>query len=339
MRYDFAGADTQAQKFIGTELTGGACVGCHALSRDGSRLVAEAGGQNDGRTLLMDVASHAPLVPFGSGGRSTFESWSPDGSRYVGVYGDRGATDYNLLLFDGRSGAPVGDIPGTGSAAHPADHPDWSPDGGAIVYTRVGVPNTLQRMGQGGIGIVRGDGQTWSAPTELVPAAPGKNRYYPSFSPDGEVVIFDESTCGAGDSGAECDADTDPSATLFAVPATGGTPIALARANAGGVLDTSAQLTNTFPKWSPFIFNRSAEFGSRVEWLTFSSTRRYGLREPPPGGDENPSGTLIWMAAVDPDKPASGADPSYPAFALPFQDVTTSNHIAQWAERVATPIQ
>jgi len=27
-----------------------------------------------------------------------------------------------------------------------------------------------------------------------------------------------------------------------------------------------------------------------------------------------------------------GSDPSFSAFALPFQDITTSNHIAQWAQ-------
>ena len=46
--------------------------------------------------------------------------------------------------------------------------------------------------------------------------------------------------------------------------------------------------------------------------------------------------TLIWMAAVDPDKIANGEDGCYTAFALPFQDITTSNHIAQWTEDVVT---
>ena len=27
-----------------------------------------------------------------------------------------------------------------------------------------------------------------------------------------------------------------------------------------------------------------------------------------------------------------GSDPSFTAFCLPFQDITTSNHIAQWAK-------
>jgi hypothetical protein len=40
------------------------------------------------------------------------------------------------------------------------------------------------------------------------------------------------------------------------------------------------------------------------------------------------------MAGVDPRLVASGQDGSFPAFCLPFQALTTSNHIAQWANKV-----
>jgi hypothetical protein len=42
----------------------------------------------------------------------------------------------------------------------------------------------------------------------------------------------------------------------------------------------------------------------------------------------------MWMAAVDPDAILRGEDGSFPAFALPFQDLSTSNHIGQWTQRV-----
>jgi hypothetical protein len=123
-------------------------------------------------------------------------------------------------------------------------------------------------------------------------------------------------------------------------PQAGATPVQLAAANTPGIADSgNTDLTNSFPKWSPFVFQRTSEFGSQVEWLTFSSTRMYGLRQPPAGGSENPSGTLLWMVAVDPQKAAGGVDPSYAAFALPFQDLTTSNHIAQWTTQVVPIIQ
>ena len=42
----------------------------------------------------------------------------------------------------------------------------------------------------------------------------------------------------------------------------------------------------------------------------------------------------IWMTPFFPDRAATGADPTAPAFRLPFQDLNSSNHIAQWTERV-----
>jgi hypothetical protein len=341
MRFDFSNAQQKsAQMFAGPNMAGGKCIGCHALSRDGSKMVAEAGGQNDGRLLLLDVAKSAPLVPFGSSGKSIFESWSPSGDQFVGVYGDQGATNFNLLVFDGGSAATLMQLDGTGTMANPADHPDWSPDGTHIVYTRVGLPNTLQRMGMGAIEMVSNNGG-WGMPVELVPAVPGKNHYYPAFAPDGRIVVYDESTCATGNTGDDCDADTDPTATLFAVlDQPGSTPVELARANGGGPLDQTTALTNSFPKWSPFVFHRTGETSSRLLWLTFSSSRHYGLRQPPasPGG-ETGVGSLIWMSAVDPNDVANGVDGSYPAFALPFQDYTTSNHIGQWTQQVVPPIQ
>ena len=51
---------------------------------------------------------------------------------------------------------------------------------------------------------------------------------------------------------------------------------------------------------------------------------------------EAPNGTLIWMVAIDPAKAAAGQDPSVAAFALPFQNLNTSNHIAQGTEEIVT---
>lgn len=100
-----------------------------------------------------------------------------------------------------------------------------------------------------------------------------------------------------------------------------------------GALDDPSPHAHTFPRFAPFTFVLDdGEFGThRVVYLSFSSTRRYGLRETlESGGGESDRGTWLWMAAIDPDAVASGADPSYPAFALPFQDLATSNHIAVW---------
>jgi hypothetical protein len=40
------------------------------------------------------------------------------------------------------------------------------------------------------------------------------------------------------------------------------------------------------------------------------------------------------MVGFDPSALANGQDPSFAPFCLPFQDITTSNHIAQWTQEV-----
>jgi Tol biopolymer transport system component len=340
MRYDFGAttAQTQAEKFVGTEMTGGTCVGCHALSRDGTKLVAEAGGQRDGRLLLLDVAARRPMVPFASTPKAIFTAWSPDGTQYVGS--DETSGDWNLRFYDGSTGALLGNLAGTGTQANPTSHPDWSPDGNSIAYVKVGRANTLQMFGKGAIMAVSRSGAGWGAPVEIVPAKSGWNHYYPAWSPDSQFLVYNESKCNSGDFGDECDADTNPTATLYAVkPQAGATPIALARANAGGVLDgNNSALTNSYPKWSPFVFQRVAgEASSRLMWITFASRRKFGLRDLPQS-DRGGDGTLLWMAAIDPDKVNDGTDPSFTAFVLPFQDYDTSNHIAQWTTKIVPPI-
>ena len=350
MRYDFAGSPSQTASPVlragnvdNTTSTAVHCVGCHALSRNGKKLVAEVNGQGDGRLALTDLSnftptSKAPLVQNGASQVSIFESWNPDSTRFVGVFGDTSSTtnNFNLKLFDGNTGNLLGDIPGTGSFANPADHPDWSADGKKIAYTSVGLRNTLQRMYKGSIKLVTETGSGWSSPVTVVPAQSGKNRYYPAIAPDSSFLVYNESTCPTAgmEKEKDCNADSDPSAMLWAAKLeANATPVELARINAPGPMDNGARnLTNSYPKWSPFVTRGVGGDNSRLMWVTLSSSRMYGLRQPPSGGTENPQGTLLWMAAVDPDKLAAGADPSYPAFALPFQDLKTSNHIAQWAE-------
>jgi hypothetical protein len=340
MRYDFGNvAQLAAEPFVGPEQAGGKCVGCHALSRDGTKMVAAAGGWDVEDSLLVDVGTAKRVA---TPAKAAFASWNPTGTAYVGVFSYAGAATYDLMLFDGASGALTGTIDVGATATQATSHPDWSADGKNIAFVRATAPDTSgvnnQRFFGGAIQLV-GDqgGGTFGAPVTVVPAAAGKNRYYPSFAPDSKLLAFNESTCPSGSTHKDCNADSDPSAKIFVVPPqAGATPIALAHANAAGKTDVTAALTNSWPKWAPFEFQRTATAGTRLVWLTFSSSRNYGLRRAPAGtvSTEAASGTLLWMVAIDPDKAAAGEDPSYAAFCLPFQDVTSSNHIAQWTEEV-----
>src|SRR5262249_18553300 len=122
------------------------------------------------------------------------------------------------------------------------------------------------------------------------------------------------------------------------------TPVDLMQAN------TAGNVTNSWARWSPFVQRYK---GGHIVWMTFSSTRDYGLpignvgkvncyptesplqpffTQPPTAGCTR---AQIWMTAIKLDTAAvsAGMDPSRPAFWLPFQDLTTNNHLAQWAQR------
>jgi len=315
--------------------------------------VVSANGQGDGRLLLWDIANNKALQPYPLTQRSQFESWNSDGTQFVGVYGDKqSTTNYNqagpvnLNLFDGMTGMVTSTIDLGGLRG---DHPDWSKSTDApntIVFTSADATAATsdQRPATGGIDYVQYDGAAWGAPQTLVPSVLGKNRYYPAIAPDGDLVVYDESTCTTVPAAAglapdkSCDADTDATATMFltSISSGGSAPIPLANANGPGVADMGATaLTNSFPKWSPFVEQLTEQ--QQLVWLTFSSTRQYGLRAPPASSassDETKIGTLVWMVGIIPS--VGGGDPSYTAFCLPFQDITTSNHIAQWAKYFLT---
>jgi hypothetical protein len=343
MRWDFGGSTKTAVQYLTpTNTDGSTCVGCHALSSDGTKLVASAGGQNDGRLLLWNVSTNMPQQAFPLTQKSQFESWSSDGSQFVGIYGDANPNHKgpsNLMIFDGNTGAVTQTIDLGGLRA---DHPDWSKNTSGpntIAFTSVDATasTTDQRPATGGIDFIQQTGGAWGQPQTLVPSQLGKNRYYPAIAPDGNLVIYDESTCTSGTPKTgqapdkSCNADTDMTATVFLTSLTGAAPVALANANGPGVADMGATaLTNSFPKWAPFI--EQLDEMRQVVWFTFSSTRQYGLRSPPAPANtgETTKGTLIWMVGMV--LGPGGADPSFTAFCLPFQDITTSNHIAQWAK-------
>lgn len=325
MRVDFGVQGTPEQFWPPPGSNTTTCYGCHSLSPDGTKMTLSQEGQWFGEMTLVDVASQQRLVQASDGIKEQFQSWAPDSSRFVGVYGDDDPPNTQLRVRDGTTGQVLETI----ELGTEASHVDWSPAGDKIAYTRVTHHFSSQRPGRGGISYVERTGSAWGAPVELVAPRDGQNHFTPTFAPDGTFLLFAESQCPSGQTyHSSCDGDTDPTAKIWAISPSGGAPIEMANLNLPGPEDATSEIANTYPKWAPFVDAMNADGSGRVMWLTLSSWRRYGLRRRE--GDNQ----LLWMAAVDPDAVAAGRDGSFAPFALPFQDLSTSNHIAQWTQRV-----
>ncbi len=329
-RYDFDNA--RHEPFF----TRDACAGCHALSRDGTKVLApictlERGCGRPLQLAVVDVATgHVDTPPFPVGDTDTL-AWSPDNKYYVttpscaGVdpnppHGCAGGYSGGVLtLVDATTNTAVGKVPAGAGAMYPA----FSNDGNRLVYARGAKYNAPLSIESSSLFTVDFTAPTWGAEKALLTSA-GENNYHPSYSPDDAWVIFARSTCDAGAPASDCDSYDDPGARVTVVPAAGGAAIDLANANGAGKLD------NSWPKWSPF---KGKYKDGDLLWLTFSSARDYGYRTYDAAGNATHHRQL-WAVAFDPARAKAGKDPSFAPVWLPFQDTETSNHIGQWTTKV-----
>jgi hypothetical protein len=278
------------------------CVGCHALSRDGSQLAMGADNGTSVDLLTIDVATLATTIPATPARPMGWATYSPDGSRLVV------ASNGTLTEYDARTGATIGGI-AIGMNKY-ATHPDWSPDGNALAIAMTGVMPTSLDVKASSIAVVPRTGGAWGAPQVLLPGSNSNNNYFPRWSPDGSVLAFVHATSTS--QGAV-------SAELMLLPKTGGAPTLLEGANYRVGRFDVADLANSMPAWAPSIGQHA--------WLAFVSARPYG--NVLAGGRGQ-----IWISAVD---LASTSAPSHPAFWLPSQDVTVLNNNPSWSGEAVTP--
>lgn len=275
------------------------CAGCHAISRDGRRMALGYDGE---RLRIVDVATREIVVDTDVGVAMGGAAFSPDGTRLLV------ADDGTVTVIDAETGATLDTLPvpdGDG-----ATHPDWSPDGTAVVVAVGTVPdNRTIRAGR----IVRIPvvGAAWGTPEELVGSTgDGDTNFYPRYSPDGAWIAY----VHAGEPSRNA-----LSAELRLVPAGGGAPIVLTRANRHvGPSDDVEGVGNTMPSWAPRI-------DGGVAWLAFSSVRDYGSILAGVERDQ------IWISAIELARAEAGDDPSSPAFWFPPQDAMTMQHGPRWA--------
>jgi len=247
--------------------------------------------------------------------------------------------------------------------------PDWSIDGTTIVYVQPQGEFTTWKQDDahvygGSLYTVpyAGNG-TFGTPQAILTSA-GENNYYPSFSPDQPMsfIIFNRvASMGAAATctGGFCpdDSFSNPAARLWlmqAPSAANPTPMPVDLQKANGAIDP---WSNSYPRWAPFVQNYH---GNKILWFTFSSTRDYGLRvlnhktgmvqcypadaaETPGGAHKSTFATAcqvpqLWMAPIMfAGGQAVTADPSGVAFWVPYQDITSHNHTAQWTQQAPQP--
>jgi hypothetical protein len=306
-RYEFGVSGQKAEAYLDAASgRAGICVGCHVLSRDGTR-IAFGIDIPGGSYRVYTVATKTEL--YNSPG-SNFFSFSPDSQQILVSSGDK------ISLRNAATGAAITDpLVASGTM------PDWSPDGKTIVYAKMQTPMPIggnPGVDSASLEVIRESGGAWSAPQTLVPFG-GSNKYYPSFSPDSGWVLFNRSPSNKSSYDA-------PDAEVWVTSAKGGSAaVKLARASTGG---------DSWPKWAPVEHSWR---GKKIFWLTFSSRRVYGLHPQVMKQDQNGVSqpvAQLWMVAFDPERAAQGQDPSFPAFWLPFQEPDSGNHIAQWVTRV-----
>jgi hypothetical protein len=310
-RIDDARATYAAPQPAATGAESASCGGCHAVARDGRRLLVARG--NPAQLDAYALPDRKPMWPSGVAlpayGWGTFD---PTASRIAISSGGR------LRVFDADSGQPLAQAE-LGPDVR-VSHPDWSPDGRFIALTLwpTGMPapdqdnNGDKSVTGSSIARVRValDGSL-AAPEVLVAAmAKDETLLFPSYSPDGAWIAFERAK-GASKEAKE--------ASLWLVAADGGKPIALARATA--TAKGAPRAVDSMPTWMP------AGEPDRY-WLLFSSTRARGSHVLAAGQEQ------LFLSAVDGAAAMRGEDPSQAPFWLPSQDLDSSNHRALFAADV-----
>ncbi len=324
----------------------------------------------DVKTLTVDVASRTALG--GANVGPGFQTFTHDhqymvASTFKGVMGGGppppppgGAVDTSFAVWsgDGKTLVRENALP-TGTQG---TQPNLSQDDKTLVFVVPGLVNGASSISQAGDHHFM-SGSLWSAAfseststlsgyAPFLTATGSQNFYYPDQSVDGNWVVFNENddTSAANNNG-DCFYSRQARVKIMHFPPQAGDqPLDLPN------LDVADGLTNSWPRWSPAVLKYK---NHQILWVTFSSNRDYGLHlknggfdnyyppesptydQPQPASKQgvtfdNYAAPQIWMAAiiVDPDPSLDATDRSFPAFWLPFQDVTAHNHSAQWVTTV-----
>jgi hypothetical protein len=155
----------------------------------------------------------------------------------------------------------------------------------------------------------------------------------PYFSQDSKWLVY---------SRGDCQSEADPTSEVILSPPVPAAPQNhLLRANQATAAGNVTGVENGMPILGPVTQGLAdGDPNKNLVWIAFTSTRDYGLVltqgskvNPPSSGVPSVGVKQIWLAAIDLNQLASGvtaADPSYPAFRFPSQDLAENTHRPFW---------
>ncbi len=346
------------------QLNSGKCMGCHAVSADGTTLVAAIddpqtapadppyvlGWQKPNYTrpwAAFDVSQQTPQAGFQSTQYGADLAVTPDGT-YT-VWGAPTTTDAGGSRVLSLSNTKTGELvvnSGLDALLGPLagdvlSMPAFSPDGTMLAAVRSpsSGDNVLPDTPRAIVYVdYTASSQTFGASLNTVvsatdPALASSETAlaYPSFTPDNKYVAFHAGTRATGcQSG--CDDTSPDDGQLYIAPVSGGGAVRLTAINDPPIAaDRNSSVEPTF--------DPTAAGG--YSWVVFTSMRSWGNMGWPVAAGEDVTKIenfkrRLWVAAVD--TTIGTIDPSHPAFYLAGQD-DTPNMRGFWANAqcIATP--
>ncbi len=308
------------------QLNGGKCMGCHAVSADGTTLVAavEGEGSTDNGDQRGWVSYDLPDAsirkePHLFGGNVAV---NPNGKYTVFGTTPLRIADTVTGVENQDAGLAIALDPGMNTLAHPA----FSPDGKK--FAAVQSNNNWYTWQASKLMVFAFDekSQTFSGAAPLAASADftaGQQAIaYPSFSPDSAFLAFHVGDHASGCS-TSCDNNETGISAIYLQPSGGGASVRLAK-----LTDSPPNVADRNLSFEP-TFNPIERGG--YFWVVFTSMRDWGNEIT---GTANNGKKRLWVAAID---KASGAiDPSHPAFYLEGQEETTTNMRGFWALAACT---
>lgn len=330
------------------------CVGCHSVSADGSRMVAEIHlhpGTGEGPSASFDLTAVGqgvnPPALQSDLKRAGFAGLYPDGSVYLTtarlVPGPIGALPGTApgnvpgtfgpeisKLYDTNTGA---EIPGTGIVEY-AYMPMFSIDGSMVAFNHMDTSGVAAGHS---LAVMDYDHTTKKFSNERR-VFHDMTQYpaWPFFLPDvvektdefeirlGKRVVFQVGAAPDFTTQEQPVGVTPHPSDLWWLDVDSGVAAPLLRANGQDAQGNTYLPYGERDAHKNYIPTVSPVAAGGYFWLFFSSKRNYGnafIADPP---ELRAEAKKIWVAAIDINAPP-GSDPSHPAFFLPGQELESGN--------------